>query len=551
MKGTAEKREDAEESSVDLRAVVAAGHAALKAHAAKIDALNVYPVPDGDTGTNMLLTLQSVLEEVSASPDLRGVEAAKVVTRAALMGARGNSGVILSQILRGACEVLAGARTFNAETLAEAFAGAKERAYAAVQSPVEGTMLSVVKDVSAAARSYVERGEKDLLELLRVAALEAHASVKRTPELLSILKEAGVVDAGGLGVAVILDGLLASLSDEEPVQGLNEAEPAAGGERLRKTVAHSVQEAWGYCTEFLIGGFSGDEEEFRTRIRELGKSVLVIPDGDLIKVHLHTQDPGRALSCAGTFGRLSGVKVEDMDRQNRARAASEKLMASSAPETEANLGVVAVSKGTGNRELFESMGAVVIAGGQGANPSTEDFVQAVQSAGTPNVILLPNNKNVLPVAERVGELVEAQVRVVPTTSIACGLAAMVGYDAEGELVEVAEEMREICAESRCAEVTVAVRDSRVEGREVRKGAYIGLLDGKLRVVEDSIHAAALVLAQALIDGGANVVTLLRGVDLGEIAVEKVAEGIRGLDEDIIVEVKYGGQPLYPLQMVAE
>ena len=551
MKGTAEKREDAEASSVDLRAVVAAGHAALKAHAAKIDALNVYPVPDGDTGTNMLLTLQSVLEEVSASPDLRGMEAAKVVTRAALMGARGNSGVILSQILRGACEVLAGARTFNAETLAEAFAGAKERAYAAVQSPVEGTMLSVVKDVSAAARSYVQRGEKDLLELLRVAALEAHASVKRTPELLGILKEAGVVDAGGLGVAVILDGLLASLSGEEPVQGLNEAEPAAGGERLRKTVAHSVQEAWGYCTEFLIGGFSGDEEEFRTRIRELGKSVLVIPDGDLIKVHLHTQDPGRALSCAGMFGRLSGVKVEDMDGQNRARAASEKLMASSAPEAEANLGVVAVSKGTGNRELFESMGAVVIEGGQGVNPSTEDFVQAVQSAWTPNVILLPNNKNVLPVAEKVGELVEAQVRVVPTRSIACGLAAMVGYDVEGELVEVAEEMREICAESRCAEVTVAVRDSRVEGREVRKGAYIGLLDGKLRAVEDSVHAAALILAQALIDGGADVVTLLRGVDLGEIAVEKVAEAIRGLDEDVIVEVKYGGQPLYPLQMVAE
>src|ERR687886_1439240 len=209
MKGTAEKREDAE-ASADLRTVIAVVHAALKAHAAKIDALNVYPVPDGDTGTNMLLTLRSVLEEVSASPDLRGVEAAKVVTRAALMGARGNSGVILSQILRGACEVLAGARTFNAETLAEAFAGATERAYAAVQSPVEGTMLSVVKDVSAAARSYVERGEKDLQELLRVAALEAHASVKRTPELLGILKEAGVVDAGGLGVAVILDGLLAS-----------------------------------------------------------------------------------------------------------------------------------------------------------------------------------------------------------------------------------------------------------------------------------------------------------------------------------------------------
>ena len=229
MKGMAKRREDAEASKVDLRAVVAAGHAALKAHAAKIDALNIYPVPDGDTGTNMLLTLQSVLDEVSASPDLKGAEAAKVVSRAALMGARGNSGVILSQILRGACEVLGDTWTLEAETLAQAFVRAQERAYAAVRSPAEGTMLSVIKDASAAARACVERGERDPLEILGVATLEAHASVKRTPELLGILKEAGVVDAGGLGVAVILDGLLASLSDSEPVQDLEEAEPAAGG----------------------------------------------------------------------------------------------------------------------------------------------------------------------------------------------------------------------------------------------------------------------------------------------------------------------------------
>jgi DAK2 domain fusion protein YloV len=551
MKGTAGKREEAEASSADLRTVAVAGHTALKAHAAKIDALNVYPVPDGDTGTNMLLTLQSVLEEVSASPDLRGAEAAKVVSRAALMGARGNSGVILSQILRGACEVLAGARALNAETLAEAFVGAKERAYAAVQSPVEGTMLSVIKDASAAARSCVNRGEKGLLEVLRVATLEAHASVKRTPELLGVLEEAGVVDAGGLGVAVILDGLLASLSGEEPVPSLEEAEPAAGGERLRKTVAHSAQEAWGYCTEFVIEGFSGDEEEFGTRIHEIGKSVLVVPDGKLIKVHLHTQDPGCALTYAGAFGRLSGVKVEDMEGQTSARAASEGSAASSTLEPAANLGAVAVSKGTGNRELFESMGAVVVEGGQGANPSTQDLVRAIKSSGVPKVILLPNNKNVLPTAERVWELVEAEVHVVPTTSIACGLAAMVGYDAECEPVEVAEEMREICAGSRCAEITVAVRDSRVKGREVSKGAYMGLLDGKLHAVEDSVHAAALALAGTLIEGGADVITLLRGLDLGERIVEEIAEAIRGLDEDLIVEVRYGGQPLYPLQMVAE
>ncbi|MBV9453987.1 MAG: hypothetical protein JOZ19_07720, partial [Rubrobacter sp.] len=253
----------------------------------------------------------------------------------------------------------------------------------------------------------------------------------------------------------------------------------------------------------------------------------------------------------GTFGRLSGVKVEDMEEQTRARAASEDITTSSTPETAANLGVVAVSRGTGNRELFESMGAVVVEGGQGSNPSTEDLVQAVQYSGSPTVILLPNNKNVLPIAERLGEMVDAKVSVVPTTSIACGLATMVGYDPEGKLVEVVEEMREICASSRCAEVTIAVRDSQVEGREVRKGAYIGLLDGKLHTVEDSLHAAALMLGRTLIDRGADIITLLRGLDLGEAAVEEIAEGIRGLDEGLTVEVLYGGQPLYPLQMVAE
>jgi dihydroxyacetone kinase-like predicted kinase len=350
---------------------------------------------------------------------------------------------------------------------------------------------------------------------------------------------------------VILDGLLACLSGEEPVQGLEEAEPATGGERLSKTVAHSAQEAWGYCTEFVVEGFSGDEEEFGTRMHEIGESVLVVPDGDLIKVHLHTQDPGRALTYAGAGGRLSGVKVEDMEGQTRARSASEGPAASSTIKTAANLGVVAVSKGTGNRELFESMGAVVVEGGQGANPSIEDFIQAVKSSGLLTVILLPNNKNVLPTAERVWELVEAEVHVVPTTSIASGLAAMVGYDAEGEPVEVAEEMREICAGSRCAEVTVAVRNSRVQGHKVRKGAYMGLLDGKLYAVEDSVHAAALVLARTLIEGGADVITLLRGVDLEERAAEKIARTIRRLDEDLAVELRYGGQPLYPLQMVAE
>jgi uncharacterized protein len=550
MEGTAEKREGAV-ASVDLKTVIASAHATLAAHASKIDALNVYPVPDGDTGTNMLLTLRSILEKVSATPGLEREEGARIVSRAALMGARGNSGVILSQILRGACDVLSKVRALDAEAIAAALAGAKERAYVAVSEPVEGTMLSVVKDAADAARFCVERGEMDPLEVLRAVSREAHASVKRTPELLDVLKEAGVVDAGGLGVAVILDGILAALSGEEPAPvDLEEENSEADGERLKEAMAHLAEEPWGYCTEFFVDGFSGDETEFEAHIHEIGKSVLVIPDDGLVKVHLHTQDPGEALTYAGGFGRLSGIKVDDMEAQTRARAEEGGLSVSSG--ITGNLGVVAASRGTGNRRLFESMGAVVVEGGQGANPSTEELVQAVEATGSKDVILLPNNKNVVPAAERVEELVGARTHVIPTTSLACGLAVMVGFDAdEGEVEKVVEEMREISQGLRCAEVTRAVRDAQVDGRQVLEGAYVGLLDGELLAVEDGIEDVALKLVGKMIEEGADVVTLLRGAELGETATEEIAEAIRRLDADLLVEVRDGGQPLYPLQMVAE
>ena len=550
MEGTAEKREGAA-ASADLKTAVASAHAALAAHTSKINALNVYPVPDGDTGTNMLLTLRSILEKVSATPRLAGEEAAKVVSRAALMGARGNSGLILSQIVRGACEVLGEAQTLDAGEISAAFAGAREKAYATVSEPVEGTMLSVIKDAAGAAQTCAEQGEKDRLEVLRTAAREAHASVKRTPELLDVLAEAGVVDAGGLGLAVILDGLVAALGGKRlaPAQLLEEETSEGGGERLRETVAHSAEEAWGYCTEFFVDGFTGNERGFEARIHELGKSVLVVPDDDLVKVHLHTQDPGGALTYASGFGRLSGVKVEDMEAQTRARAQGGSTPVP--PKAVTNIGVVATSRGKGNRELFESMGAVVVEGGQAANPSAKELAQAVEAAGVEDVILLPNNKNVVPIAERLGELVEARTHVVSTTSIACGLAAMVGYDPEGEPDEVVEDMREIVQELHCAEVTRAVRDARIDGRQVREGAYVGLLDGELLVAEDGVEAAALELVGRMLEEGADVVTLLRGQELGEAEVERIAESIRRLDVDLLVEIKDGGQPLYPLQMVAE
>ena len=524
--------------AIEVAHMVAAAHAAVKAQVARINDLNVYPVPDGDTGTNMLLTLGSALNETSGKSYGSPEEASKACARAALMGARGNSGVILSQMIRGACEVLADRRSLDAEAFAAGLEGARERAYASVREPVEGTMLTVIKDAALAAREAAEAGEADLLSVAGAARQAAHDSVRRTPELLDVLREAGVVDAGGLGVAVVLDGVYACVSGQE-------IEVPEGGEDSAPDMEaiHAQEEAWGYCTEFLVGGFDGDVEAFKERVYASGRSVLVVAQDDVVKVHVHTQDPGAALSYAGSFGRLAGVKIDDMEAQVRSRE----------PEGRpaARLGVVAASRGDGNRALFEQMGAVVIEGGQGENPSAADLAGAVEKTGARAVLLLPNNKNIVPTAAQVGELVEAKTYVVPTTNIAAGLAVMVGYDGEGEPDEVIEEMREISDSLRVAELTRSVRDARVGDREVPEGAYIGFLDGDLIAVESGVRQAALVIARKIVDGGADFLTLLKGEELPEEDLEEIMDGIKDLDDALEIEARDGGQPLYPLQMVAE
>ncbi|HEX2742743.1 MAG TPA: DAK2 domain-containing protein, partial [Rubrobacter sp.] len=381
-------------------------------------------------------------------------------------------------------------------------------------------------------------GEADLASVVGEARKAAHDSVRRTPELLDVLREAGVVDAGGLGVAVILDGLYACVTGQE-IEVPEESDKGAPD----LDAIHASEEAWGYCTEFLVDGFEGNAEEFQEHIYASGRSVLVVDDDDVVKVHLHTQDPGAALTYAGTFGRLAGVKVDDMEAQVRSRD-SEKRPA-------ARLGVVAASRGEGNRALFEQMGAVVIEGGQGENPSAADLARAVEETGAPAVVLLPNNKNIVPTAEQVGELVDVQTHVIPTTSIAAGVAVMVGYDAEGEPDEVVDEMREISDSLRSAEVTRSVRDARIGDREVPEGAYMGFLSGELIAVEGRVEDAALVLARKVVNEGADLITLLQGEDLSEAELDKIVNDISGLDDAVEVEVRDGGQPLYPLQMVAE
>ena len=524
--------------AIEVAYMVAAAHAAVKAQVARINELNVYPVPDGDTGTNMLLTLGSALSETSGKSYGSPEEASRACARAALMGARGNSGVILSQMIRGACEELADRRSLDAGAFAAGLNGAMERAYASVREPVEGTMLTVIKDAALAAREAAAGEDADLPSVVGAARQAAHDSVSRTPELLAVLREAGVVDAGGLGVAVVLDGVYACVTGQEIEV------PEAGEDDAPDLEAiHAQEEAWGYCTEFLVDGFDGDGEEFKERVYASGRSVLVVAHDDVVKVHVHTQDPGGVLSYAGGFGRLADVKIDDMEAQVRSREPEERPTA--------RLGVVATSRGEGNRALFERMGAVVIEGGQGENPSAADLAAAVEQTGASAVVLLPNNKNIVPTAAQVGELVEAKTHVVPTTNLAAGLAVMVGYDAEGEPDEVVEEMCEISDSLRAAEVTRSVRDARVGDREVPEGAYIGFLDGNLIAVEDGACETALVLAGKIVDDGADVLTLLKGEELSEVDLERILDGIRDLDDLLEVEARDGGQPLYPLQMVAE
>lgn len=533
--------------------IVAAAHAALKSQAQRINALNVYPVPDGDTGTNMLLTLESILKEAKARSYENVESAVKAGARAALMGARGNSGVILSQMIRGGCEVLARRSTFTAEDFAAALEGAQERAYASTRQPVEGTMLTVIKDAAVAARAALGVKGHDLQSVVKASALEAHASVKRTPQKLAVLKEAGVVDAGGLGVAVILDGIYAVLSGTEVEIPEDDGASESGNASPDLDAIHAGEEAWGYCTEFIVTGFSGDAEEFERHVLDVGESVLVISDDDLVKVHLHTQDPGAVMSYAGKFGRLMGIKVDDMEAQVESRL--EPGRPGGSQVAKGTVAVVAASRGAGNRRLFEEMGAFVIEGGQGANPSAQDFADAVGEAvrlsGAEGVVLLPNNKNIIPTAEQVSELVEVEVRVVPTKTLVGGLSVMVAFDALETAEEVAEEMVEVLAELETVEITRAVRDATLNGREISEGSCIALLNGELCAVGESVGSVAIEAAKTMLDSGADLMTLLRGEGLEDEDLSEIVARIEALDGDVEVEVREGGQPLYPLQMAAE
>jgi DAK2 domain fusion protein YloV len=509
-----------------VRELVAGARASIEAHRARIDDLNVYPVPDGDTGTNLSLTVRAVSEALDGDgPDDRA-GLAREVARAALMGARGNSGVILSQIVRGATDALA-----ESDDLPRAFRSASDAAYRAVKKPVEGTMLTAIRELAEAA----ERG----LPLPEIVAAGDDV-VARTRDMLEVLREAGVVDAGAAGLVEIVRGLSAVVSGE----ALPEAPVHEEG--LGLEAIHQELSRYRYCTVFVVEGDALDLASLERDLEQLGDSLLVVGDANAIKVHVHTDDPGRALSLGVARGVVGGVEIANMHEQTLER---EERLLQTAPEDQHASAVVAVAAGAGNRALFASAGAVVVDGGETMNPSTAALVAAIEGVAESDVVLLPNNKNVIMAAEQAADHSSKRVRVVPTTSLQGGLVALVAFDpalgAEANASALAEALSELATGA----VTVASRDVSLNGVDVRTGEWLGLADGEPiaggETFDEVVHA---VLARLLAEPR-GLLTLLTGDDAP--ALDGLLEELAASHPDLELEVHEGGQPHYPLLLAAE
>ncbi len=533
-----------------LLAALAAASTWLDGHRAAVDALNVFPVPDGDTGTNMAMTLQGALREARTSPAHEAGEIAERAAYGALMGARGNSGVILSQLLRGFARALHGHRRVGPAELAGAFALASETAARAVIKPVEGTILTVARAAAGAAEAAAAQG-RDIAGILDAVLDETRAAVARTPDQLPILKQAGVVDAGAQGYLMIVEGVVRYLKGQDLAAA---SFPASTDSLHRAQVSHA--EDYGYCTEFVIVGRQLDESAIRADIAALGDSTLVVGEEGIVRVHVHTDDPGRILSYAAPLGRLHRIKIESMQDQHdrfvaeaagsSAATAPAEPVAPVAPAAEGEVGVVAVAPGEGLARVFRSLGAgAVVKGGQTMNPSTEELLAALDSLPQDAAVVLPNNGNVVLVAQQARDHAAKEVAVVPSRTVPQGIAALLAYVPTATLEENAAAMEEAAAAVHTGEVTVAVRDAQLDGLAVRAGEVLGLLDGRAVASGSDREAVTLELIEQMRAAGGEILTIYFGSDSGEAEAQSLAQHAGRRWPDLELEVVDGGQPYYP------
>lgn len=522
-----------------LRAALEAAATWLELQAASINALNVYPVPDGDTGTNMSMTMRAAAEAAAVEPSEAAHAVARAAARGALMGARGNSGVILSQLVRGFAEAIDGRATLDVRSIAEGLEAAARAGYRAVGTPVEGTILTVARRAGEEARAAADDGV-DMLQFWGRVMQVTERAVVETTDQLETLRLAGVVDAGAQGFRIVLDAFCRTARGES-IEGAEMSAAAPVASQALVAAQHIGEGGLGFCTEFLVQRAADDEATIRSFMESIGDSVIVVGDDDVVRVHVHTLRPGQALDWAVERGTVSGIKIENMQLQHDAGkedTASNRGLS--------KIGVVAVSPGPGFRALFSSMGAAaIVEGGQTMNPSVQDLLTAVSSVGYQELVLLPNNGNIVMAAQQAAEQTPRSVRIIPTRSVPQGIAALLAFNYGEDLDTNVRLMEEAAGRVASIEVTTADRDSEANGQRIEKGRALGLLDDEIVAVAATLTEAALgALALAQPDAR-EIVTIYWGAGVSRDQAGELCEAIQAEHPHLEVEIVEGGQPHYP------
>ena len=534
-----------------------AGAKNLDAKKEWINELNVFPVPDGDTGTNMSMTIMSAAREVSALENPTMAQLSKAISSGSLRGARGNSGVILSQLFRGFCKVIASYDEVTVSVLSDAFQKAVETAYKAVMKPKEGTILTVAKGAADKALEMVDETE-DLVVFCDEVIKHADYVLSQTPEMLPVLKQAGVVDSGGQGLMQVLKGAYDSLLGKEIDYEIEDASKGSGVVKISAETEKEIK--FGYCTEFIIvlnkPLTEAEEHEYKAFLESIGDSIVVVADDEIVKTHVHTNDPGLAIQKALTHGSLSKIKIDNMreEHQEKLIKDAEKLAAqqkdeeeeSKANEPRKDMGFISVSIGEGMNEIFKGLGVdYIIEGGQTMNPSTEDMLSAIDHVNADHIFILPNNKNIIMAANQAATLVEDKdIIVLPTKTIPQGIVAMVNYIPDYSPEENKETMLAEIGNVKTGQVTYAVRDTEIDGKTIKQDDYMGIGDSSILSVGQDLKATTLEMVDAMVDEDSAIVSIYYGTDATEEAAEEIGAVIEEKYPDVEVEINAGGQPIY-------
>ena len=525
-----------------LRDMFVSGANNLQNHKELVDKLNVLPVPDGDTGTNMSLTISYAMKELAKVENDSITEIGKSLSKGSLMGARGNSGVILSQIIRGFSKSIEGKEQISTEDLAKAFKNGSDTAYKAVIKPIEGTILTVVRESGEYAIKAAKK-EKDLLKFLEMVIDEANKSLERTPELLKNLKEAGVVDSGGKGLVLIYEGMYEALKGN-PIKAKDLNDSNVSEVKQAGTSINTEDIKFCYCTEFILESNSISDTEIRDIMLKYGDSLAVVGDEGIIKVHVHTNDPGLVLQDALKHGQLVTIKIENMKLQHENILVGDTdEIAQSVEEKE--YGFIATSMGEGLAKIFKDFGVdYIIEGGQTMNPSTEDFMKAIDSINAKNIFIFPNNSNIIMAANQAKELSDKNIIVIPTKNTPQGFTALVNFNADASVEENEQALMESLTMVKSGQVTFAVRDTVMNDVEVKEGNIIGIAESKLMDAGDSVDEITTSLVEKLVDEDSAIITLFYGEDVTEEDANNLRDELEEKFEDLDIELYYGGQPLY-------